>query len=54
MLGPLAHADVFRAMEAADAFVMISEKETFGMVYVEAMSRRGPFPLVRGAKGSTA
>lgn len=28
-------------METADAFVMISEKETFGMVYVEAMSRRG-------------
>ena len=48
MLGPLAHADVFRAMEAADAFVMISEKETFGMVYVEAMSR-GAIPI--GSRG---
>jgi len=36
--GRLNHDAVFRAMKEADVFVMVS-RETFGMVYVEAMSQ---------------
>ena len=51
MLGQLPREAVFCAMEAADAFVMISEKETFGMVYVEAMSR-GAIPIASRGEGA--
>ncbi len=37
-LGQLRHDEVFEAMRAADVFVMVSV-DTFGMVYVEAMSQ---------------
>ncbi len=31
--------DVFREMEASELFILISSKETFGLVYVEAMAK---------------
>ena len=37
-IGQVSHNDVFKYMDNADAMVLISH-ETFGMVYIEAMSR---------------
>ncbi|MFW6015620.1 MAG: glycosyltransferase family 4 protein [bacterium] len=37
-LGKLSRENVFNAMRNSDIFIMISEKETFGLVYLEAMA----------------
>lgn len=37
--GFMAHKDVMEQMKKADCFVMISEQEVFGLVYLEAMSQ---------------
>lgn len=37
--GRIKREDVTRKMDESDVFVMISEKETFGLVYLEAMAR---------------
>ena len=39
LLGHLSREQVFEKMTAADCFVMISENETFGLVYLEAMAQ---------------
>jgi len=51
ILGQLPREEVFRELEKADAFVMLSENETFGMVYVEAMSR-GAIPIASVNEGA--
>ena len=38
LLGRLPRPDVVRELRKSDVFVMISEKETFGLVYLEAMA----------------
>lgn len=38
-LGRINRDEVTKQMDAADIFIMISEKETFGLVYLEAMAR---------------
>lgn len=37
-MGHLSHNDVLQKMQEADIFILPSEKETFGMVYLEAMA----------------
>jgi glycosyltransferase involved in cell wall biosynthesis len=37
-IGNVSRQEVIRAMEQADCFALVSERETFGMVYIEAMS----------------
>ena len=49
LLGAVPHDEVFKIMENADLFVMVS-KETFGMVYVEAMSQ-GCIPIAAEGQG---
>jgi len=46
--GQLSHEQTLEAMRKADIFVMVSERETFGLVYLEAMSAGC---LVIGARG---
>jgi len=42
--------DVIRAMGQADCFALVSERETFGMVYIEAMST-GAIPIGSAGEG---
>ena len=39
LCGHISRADVCTKLDNADIFIMISEKETFGLVYLEAMAR---------------
>ena len=41
-LGALSRKEVVREMESCDGFVLVSEHETFGMVYIEAMAMGKP------------
>lgn len=50
-LGPLSRKEVSREMQNCDGFVLASEHETFGMVYVEAMASGKP---VLGTKNGGA
>ena len=34
--GWLSRSEIVRALDESDVFVMISERETFGLVYIEA------------------
>jgi len=47
-LGALSHRDVLRYMAACDVFVLPSWRETFGLVYLEAMAAGKPIIGVRG------
>ncbi len=38
LLGSLTKEEVFSRMNSADCFIMISDNETFGLVYIEAMA----------------
>lgn len=38
-LGKLPHEEVINEMEKSDCFIMVSENEVFGLVYLEAMAR---------------
>src|SRR5699024_2075087 len=38
-LGYMSREKVFKQMEEADVFVMVSSNETFGLVYLEAMAK---------------
>ena len=38
-MGKLPHQDVLRLMRQMDCFIMVSEAEVFGLVYLEAMSQ---------------
>jgi glycosyltransferase involved in cell wall biosynthesis len=42
VLGPLARQDLIDAYDACDVFGMMSESESFGMVFLEAWMRRKP------------
>lgn len=48
-LGQLSREEVFAYMEKSDLFVMVSHKETLGMVYLEAMAKGC---IVIGSKGT--
>lgn len=59
-LGALPRADVLEALRAADAFVLASRHETFGIVFIEALAQGlpvlatrsgGPEGIVTGADG---
>lgn len=39
LMGMIPREEVFKKMEEADVFVMISREETFGLVYLEAMAQ---------------
>jgi L-malate glycosyltransferase len=41
-LGALSHQDVLKEMEETDVFVLASRYETFGVVYIEALSKGKP------------